>query len=58
MIVLYIIGGIILFILSILIGVAISFLLTRLIVEIILWIEDLSYEIAAKKEKKRNNKRC
>lgn len=57
MIALYIIGGILLFVLSIIVGVAVAFLLTRLIFEIIFWIEDLRDEITFKKEEKRSNKK-
>lgn len=56
MIVLYIIGGILLFVLSLIVGTVVAMLLTRLIFDIILWIDDLRYGDLFKKEKKRKNK--
>ena len=57
MIVLYIIGGILLFVLSIIVGLAVAYLLTLLVSDIAYWINDLRYKIAFKKEEKfrRNN---
>lgn len=57
MIVLYIIGGILLFVLSLIVGTLVAMLLTRLTFDIILWIEDLRYGIAFKIEEKRSNKK-
>lgn len=59
MIVLYIIGGILLFVLSLIVAAAVAYLLTLLIFDIIWGIEDLSLRIAVKaaeKEEKRKNR--